>query len=269
MVDHVGMGSYVVTFADAAYDLDGVPYGAAPSRSILVCSTPRSGSNWLGDVLRQCGGGVPMEYFEASAMARLGRRWGTQKMDAYLAALHHHRTTADGVFGAKIHWHQLLMLCDRVGVEPRPGRILGLLRQLTPNPTFVHLSRDDHVRQAVSLRIAEATGDYAAIGADPSDAPPVAYDFDAVHTRYRALQRQSQRWPQLLSAMGVAPVSITYEQLGDTDAVAGLLDALDLDVPDDLSSLRPATRRQSSDAKDAMVERFRDDLERARTPARA
>lgn len=97
---------------DARYDR---PAGFPPvkvRRSLLLCSSPRSGSTLLADTLHQTGRlGCPTEYFDrTAAFAACYERWGATDMVSYVAALHRFRTTDDGLLSAKIHWFQLQWL---------------------------------------------------------------------------------------------------------------------------------------------------------------
>ena len=125
-----------------------------PTRSYLVCATPRSGSTLVCKALRDTGvAGRPEEYFEAlrstgrprrpseyfegvddrSIFDELGEQdgegsapppaWSRTAYDRYLDWAMEQGTTDNGVFGAKLMWQYL-------------GDFVGLLRNV---PDFRHL----------------------------------------------------------------------------------------------------------------------------------
>src|SRR5919204_6001172 len=60
-----GMGRFAVTMAPLPNDRT-MASSSTPSRSYLICATPRSGSTLLCEALKSTGvAGVPDEYFEA------------------------------------------------------------------------------------------------------------------------------------------------------------------------------------------------------------
>ncbi len=91
------MASYTLAFAGPEHDLAQRPLGTPPDRCYVVASTPRSGSNMLGDLLYQCGAGLPLEYLEQqAAVPTFARRFGTRDIATYLAHLFAVRTTPKG-----------------------------------------------------------------------------------------------------------------------------------------------------------------------------
>src|SRR6185295_13388531 len=157
-----------------------------PTRSYLVCATPRSGSTLLCDLLDQTGvAGHPEEYFEALLHSGLPRRpheyfdpsrhaniverlafrempdrastpnqlWQPESYDRYLAWALEQGTTPNGVFGAKLMWGYLgdFVSLLRNIPENRDLSLAELLPAVFPDLTFVRVVRANKVRQAVSL----------------------------------------------------------------------------------------------------------------------
>ena len=91
---------------------------AACSFRYLVCSSPRTGSNVITAALQHSGlGGVPFEYLHPNAVPlvfkRFGRANGTMKQ--YLGLIESCRTSANGVFGIKVHFGQLAKIQSTPG----------------------------------------------------------------------------------------------------------------------------------------------------------
>jgi LPS sulfotransferase NodH len=157
-----------------------------PTRSYLVCATPRSGSTLVCQALKETGvAGRPEEYFEAlehsgrprrpeeyfdgvedpSILNHLSRRgssedppprsplWSRTAYDRYLEWAMEQGTTPNGVFGAKLMWGYLgdFVSLLRNIPENRDLALAELLPAVFPDLTFVRVVRANKVRQAVSL----------------------------------------------------------------------------------------------------------------------
>ena len=122
-----------------------------PHVSYIVCSMPRSGSSLLCDVLAGTElAGAPTEYLDLNQMEAFQREWEVSGLEEYLAALRDRKTSPNGVFGLKAHFHQLR---DVLGERDLDAEFPGL--------RFVYIRRRDHVRQAVSWARANQTGQWA------------------------------------------------------------------------------------------------------------
>jgi len=157
-----------------------------PSRSYLVCATPRSGSTLVCDGLTETGvAGRPEEYFEAlrhsgrprrpeeyfsgvqdqAILAQLGERgvgddppprsplWSRTAYDRYVEWALEAGTTPNGVFGAKLmmgYFGDFVSLLRNVPAY-RDLPLSDLLPAVFPDLTFVRVVRANKVRQAVSL----------------------------------------------------------------------------------------------------------------------
>jgi len=169
-----------------------------PTRSYLVCSTPRSGSTLVCKALRDTGvAGHPEEYFEALRSTGRPRRpeeyfagvddrsifdelgdpedggapppaWSRTAYDRYLDWAKEQGTTDNGVFGAKLMWQYL---GDFVGLlrgipEYRELPLSELLPAAFPDLTFVRVVRANKIRQAVSLWKAVQTASWSDKGGE-------------------------------------------------------------------------------------------------------
>src|SRR3954470_11984778 len=155
--------------------------------SYLVCATPRSGSTLLCHLLDQTGvAGHPEEYFEdlrhsglprrpheyfdrerhANIIERLAFRempdgdepapnplWSPETYDRYLDCVLEQGTTPNGVFGAKLMWGYLGDFADLLrGIEGMAGlAVPDLLDRAFPALRYIQITREDKIRQAVSL----------------------------------------------------------------------------------------------------------------------
>ncbi|WP_197508807.1 Stf0 family sulfotransferase [Mycobacterium sp. 1081908.1] len=127
----------------------------------VIASTPRSGSSLLAAGLVATGvAGRPEEYFAADHVAAYKEDLGLP-MDCscaeYLTKVKAFAATDNGVWGAKIHWRDVVALAQALGYRADPG---AALETLFPAAVFVNIIRADRRAQAISLFRAETTGEW-------------------------------------------------------------------------------------------------------------
>ena len=263
-----------------------------PWRSYLVCATPRSGSTLLCDLLGRTGvAGQPEEYFEALRHSGLPRRpqeyfdhelhadivrrlalrempqgpptpsplWVPERYDRYLAWALEQGTTPNGVFGAKLMWGYLDDFATLLrGIEGW-GRldVHDVLLRAFPGLRFVRITRDDKLRQAVSLWKAVQTQAWrAGAGAEPPGPPE--YDRVALSHLVAQLDDHDRSWGEWFERIGEEPLCITYEELArdHRPVVERVIDHLGIDAPDlDLGPPRLAV--QADATSEEWVARYR------------
>ena len=268
----------------------------APDRSYLVCATPRSGSTLLCHLLDQTGiAGHPEEYFEAlrhsgvprkpheyfdadrhaNIIERLAFRelpdgverpanplWEPGSYDRYLAWALDAGTTPNGVFGAKLMWGYLGDFAALLrGIDGNAGRpVPELLEAAFPNLRYVQITRQDKVRQAVSLWKAVQTQAWRA----KDDAPAVepTFSFRAINFLVRQLTAHDASWDAYFLGLGITPLKITYEELAEAPerVVRGVLAHLDIPVPERLELSAPALKVQADERSEEWVRRVNEHL---------
>jgi LPS sulfotransferase NodH len=159
---------------------------AHPSRSYLICATPRSGSTLLCEALNSTAvAGVPEEYFEAlrhsgrprrpqeyfvgaqdrTILRHLGEHtsieegsarsplWDRHNYEPFLHWAIEQGTTPNGVFGAKLMWGYFGDFVSLLREIPayREVPIRELLPTVFPDLRYVRVVRANKVPQAVSL----------------------------------------------------------------------------------------------------------------------
>lgn len=264
---------------DPEFDTDDdLPEIDRARRTVVVASEARTGSTLLCSALGRTGKvGRPLEYlqpvwFESGHRVfgwplptprerrrRVARRvtlrrhwWGYRDIESstlpqYIDALVRRRTTPNGVFGLKIHWETYRRCCELDGFD------VGML----PQPiSWVHVTRDDLVAQAVSFVKASQSGVFAVSGRGPRFSAPVRYDDDALVAAFHRFRNGAAQWSNFFEQQGVDPIRITYEELDTAydSAVARVLTGLGFTgtaVPPLLH------RRQADDTNAAWATRFR------------
>jgi LPS sulfotransferase NodH len=208
------------------------PCFAGEPRKLFICSTPRSGSYLLCRYMINAGLGVPHEYFNPIIMRQIaprlglgaaikGLKWRPRSLmdrlpfgkpvriaesaflKKYLAALVPRRCRG-GIFAAKIHFGQFVKVLDNpVG------------RNLLDGGLFVHLYRDDLLKQAVSAHFAHLTGRWSiddTLSTVPAEQPDF-FDARTLDRTLRGLAEEDLGWRVFLARNGLSPISISYEQL--------------------------------------------------------
>ena len=181
-----------------------------PDRGYVLCTTPRSGSNYLCQLLASTGVlGQPLEYFNGPARRRLG--WDDYPDDPreQLAMVLSHGTTPNGCYGLKIFPSQ----ADKARESDWATAL--------PNLAFIHLRRDDLLGQAISWARGELTGQYRSTS--PARAA-AAYDPDRTEARLADIVREEARWSLFFADR--EPLRLVYEEVvarpqAAVDAVAG------------------------------------------------
>ena len=272
----------------------------APRTSYLICTTPRSGSTLLCELLAQTGiAGLPEEYFQqlrstgapmtprdylhgvaADLVPPLDparaapapddpydpRRY--EDFEEYLGCVLRNATTPNGVFAAKIMWPYVAGLVAGLGTIPRYRHIEGpaaLLSSAFPGLRYVWLRRYDKVRQAVSLWRAIQTWRWRQDAFGRSEQTPAAelrYSFEAVDHLRRTLIAADRAWELYFEGTGIKALTLSYEDFVPNmhETVAKLLDFAGIDCPPGTEHTLPRTARQSDSLSEQWVAEFRGDF---------
>ncbi len=211
--------------------LDQPEFAGEPIK-IFICSTPRSGSYMLCRYMVNAGLGVPHEYFNPIIIRQIAPRLGLADsvaglqwrhkslrdrlpfrtpdrlaeerfLAAYIARLVPRRCQR-GVFAAKIHFDQYFKVLD----NPTGRRLLD-------GGLFIHLFREDLLRQAVSRNFSYVTGRWG--DDDTVTTAPMPQgdllDPPGIERELQTLADEDREWRVLLAKSGRSPMSISYEQL--------------------------------------------------------
>lgn len=216
-----------------------------PRRAYIVCSTQRSGSSYLCELLSSTGvAGNPQEYFEARAetgmpphpgyfLAGLPRTGAGIRDDlrptdapgysdlrtvdgwaAHLERTFRLGTTANGVFAAKLMWNQVSDVDVHAAALPEFAGLTGseLLEALFGHPSYVWMRRRDKVRQAISLWRALQTRTWRLEHPQSDAGPPVLrYSYDGIEHLRRRLTADDDAWGRHFQRHGVDPLELAYE----------------------------------------------------------
>jgi LPS sulfotransferase NodH len=175
----------------------------APTKSYLVASSFRSGSNHLCLCLWETGVlGAPWEYFNYDTEKRfMYSRLGAQSPADYLRKLIACRTSRNGVFGIKAHFRHF----EQALREYPP--LLEILRDVK----FVYINRRDKIAQAVSLARALQTGAWYTFA--KSEKVPLFYSREFIDECVDEVRKQTLTWVIWFRERGITPLTVHYELL--------------------------------------------------------
>ena len=269
-----------------------------PERSYLVCATPRSGSTLLCDLLDQTGlAGHPEEYFEALLHSGLPRRpheyfdpsrhaniverlafrempdrastpnqlWLPESYDRYLAWALEQGTTPNGVFGAKLMWGYLGDFATLLrGIDGMAGLpVPELLARAFPALHYVRITRQDKIRQAVSLwRAVQTQAWQRERGERETRAIDPVFSFRAINYLVRLLTAHDASWDAYFLGLGHEPLTLSYEELADAHepVVRRVLTHIGIEPPAELNIERARLTIQADELSENWVARIHEHL---------
>lgn len=163
--------------------------GPLPLNAYAVCTTPRTGSNYLCDLLEKAGLGVPDEYLNP-----LFHNWKPVDFDnAYeLTKLHQRFDT----FGIKLHWG-----------HRDANHIVVDFDELHENMKWIYLRRLDTEAQARSYMTALCNG-----GWNGSSQPYIEAPEWKVDLYKRILERRNADWRAWFRRKRITPLKIVFEK---------------------------------------------------------
>jgi LPS sulfotransferase NodH len=249
-----------------------------PTRTYVICASPRTGSYLLCEGLQNTGiAGNPNEYLSGGFQRYWTSRWGIRSYPAYLRRITALGTGDNGVFGVKVHPVQFDHFVRQVaGTDDVPAdRRRDILERQFPDPCYIWLRRDDRLRQAVSYTKSIQTKIWWDTDKAPSpyDAPRpefLQFDRSLIEWSMAQLEEADAAWGRYFAANGIEPLVLTYEQLVENveGAVRQVVDQLGLTLPDGFSLPPSQFRRQADEVTEdwvATYQRGPDDAPRRST----
>jgi LPS sulfotransferase NodH len=169
-------------------------------------------------------------------------------------------TTPNGVFGAKLMFNQLPELTALAGTLPEYAGLpaIAVLRALFGEPVFVWVSREDKVRQAVSmwraLQSRHWRGEQADVERDDErdrTSGNAMYSYDGIDHLVRRFEQDDRGWRDWFETNSLSPLHVSYERLSADRAatVREVLAAIGVSPPAGWSAPEPI--RRQSDATSA------------------
>jgi LPS sulfotransferase NodH len=189
----------------------------------VICTAPRTGSSLLGEALTSAGCvGRPREYFdihernEQSWINQLKIAQGKDYLEKVIAA----GTTPNGVFGLKLHWHQIPALSKKfasaLGTQPKaPDTALNeLLQGRFRTVHYLWLRRRNTVAQGISYYRASRSEIWRVgrTGETRSSAETaVPFDFAEIDRFIKLVEGFDRNWHVFFTGKKISTLDIIYE----------------------------------------------------------
>lgn len=171
-------------------------------RGVIILTEGRSGSNWLGSLTNSTKVmGVSQEWIDA---VHLDIQPRDVSADKYIQAVVRHASTENGFFSIKMfprHLHWFSMTYGR-----------DVIRDLMKkhDVSFIFLTRDDRIRQAVSFSRALQSNQWTKL---KSKRREEKYDFEQICRCYFGIGRSYDFWKSYLGVQNLNYQHFSYEAL--------------------------------------------------------
>lgn len=209
-----------------------------PTASLLICTTPRSGSTYFANTLRGAGCfGMPEEWLHPYNYEPLLKRNGFSEnapARTLISCLWDWATNDSGIFAIKTMWDRFEVFLKRVREDsensnmfrgPIPDRLDWVsVKEFFPSPRIIFLTRRDRLGQAISYIRAHQTGVWHKIeGAEDEGTAKIADDefpaqrqrnyFDPVYINriMNNFRWQEESWRKLFWLESIEPLEVEYE----------------------------------------------------------
>jgi LPS sulfotransferase NodH len=205
-------------------------------KSYIICTTPRSGSNFLCEMLQATEvAGRPDEFFWKLVAPHLLDPKDPIRARACVVWIRYEGTTSNGVFGIKQMRSNFGEVVTRLAAltaraESSPPEILAAT---FPNLRYIWLTRQDKVRQGISWWRALKTERWRSTDTAAEAVPEPIFDVEAIASLVEEAATADRDWRDFFQNHGIEPLVVSYEELERDPARAchRVLDFLQLPPP--------------------------------------
>ncbi|MEM7064180.1 MAG: Stf0 family sulfotransferase [Cyanobacteria bacterium P01_B01_bin.77] len=233
-----------------------IPAELLPAKSIVICSTGRSGSNLLGLTLGNIGyTGRSREFFCPDVLAANGVGSQASDLHSYLAQVYAQGKTPNQVFGVKLHWDHMVNLLKIVRTSPdwQVRSDIEILSALFPNPKFIFIRRQNLVKQAISMEIGKQTGVYIvplrhADQTPSKEGKKLSFKPLNIYRYKQGLKGRNQNWRSFFQQNRLPFLEVVYENLvNDFDNIMHqVIEFSGVELPTTGVKITKATKKQGS-----------------------
>lgn len=217
-----------------------------PTKILIIASTGRCGSHMLGHALHKTQQfGFPLEYANGDNLVEWKKRLGLENINDVMKEIQARRTSENGVFGIKIHYAHIQQFGG-----------FDKLVEAFPDAYYVHLSRSNVLKQAVSLSIASQTGVWIAGQTPVNDNPE--YDFKHIQQRLKATIQDNASWKYTLSASGCNYIEMNFDdvQKNLANSINTIANFMGVEIDQNSLVNEQVTKKQSSNLNQEWMDRF-------------
>jgi LPS sulfotransferase NodH len=199
----------LIDLAGPDYDVD---IGEVGTKTLIICSAPRTGSYELCRFLLAAGLGIPFEYMHPQFATQIAPRWGMpaeslrgENIGAYIQALRLRRVQ-NGVFAVNLqYWHVSGYLMNGPG------------NALFTNAFVISLVRPDIAAQLTSWRVAMNTGIWDFSGRRTSEPREYPSEISAraaqFHEDLKFIAGEDAGFRELFALAGIKPLYLPMDDL--------------------------------------------------------
>ena len=211
----------------------------------MICTTPRSGSNYLCQLLASTGQlGNPIEYFNTRSRRKHTDTKYPRDPSGQIDIIRSMGATPNGIYAVKVMPLQY----------SRAAKEVDLFREL-PNLELIRLRRRDLLGQAISVARVQQTGQFRASNLASGK---LIYDAQNIKDCIHAARARESMWDQLMLEFGMQPLTLEYEDVmrdpqAAVDQVAALMG---LAASPPIDSARVVVTVQRDRETDAWRQRF-------------
>lgn len=238
--------------------------------SIIICSTGRSGSTLLSRTLRSlqtCGN--PEEYFHYKRVLEgMDLKNNAEEFLGHCNTIFQKGTTANGVFGIKMHWWQMFNFLKIAKQLPEFETFSSreVLETFFPSPKFIYIWRHNQTAQAVSTTIAlqtelweNPTNNQQGLFLTPKKAkenPSVQFQPLKIYSWEQRFKDQNARWKAFFEDNNISFHEILTEDFVKNfqESIQETLDFIGISAPPEQIPMQ--TSKQSSELNRQFIERY-------------
>lgn len=219
-----------------------------PRTCYVIASSPRSGSQLLGELLTSTGlAGFPNEHFNPWHMGDATNFFPDDLLygPEHIQKLIEKNTTPNGVFGTKAHFLQVINFAGLDGFE-----------RLYPAPIrYISLRRRDVTRQGISLARAVQTNSY---NSDMHPTRDPVYNYYQILQCIREVQVDAKGWETYFQQRGIEPFRIIYEDFvaDQENTLRRVFDFLEIPIPENFQMPVSRLKAQADSLSDRWVEKY-------------
>ncbi len=236
-----------------------------PTHCYAICAVARSGAHLLTGGLRATRmAGRPLQYFNHQLAPRYAARYGLdagRHFSHYVRGIVAAAATSNSVFGFRIESWDLDQFIARLrhskDFGPPSAPEADLLKTAFPRLRYIHLTREDKLRQAVSKARAMQTEVWVS---DGQKSPLREPEFDPALIAHclLSIRRAEEMWSEFFERNAINPLAVTYEDLCRDYAttVRRVLDHLRIRPPREFHLGPPRTIRQADAITEEWITRY-------------
>ncbi|MEA5465913.1 Stf0 family sulfotransferase [Leptothoe sp. PORK10 BA2] len=226
-----------------------------PTKSIIVCSTGRSGSNLLCATLSNLNCvGKSQEFFLPATLDQNAVYSSAPELYRYLPKVYRAGSTPNRVFGIKLHWDHMKALTKLARTDPTLEKKtnLEILSLFFPNPRFVFIRRGDLTQQAISAAIGYQTGVFIIPkdfhGEPVNSKKKVFFNPLNIYRYKQGLQRRNQNWLKFFEQNNLPFCQVVYEDLVKDfePTIHRVLEFCDIELSDPAVEIVQGTQKQGN-----------------------